>query len=126
MSTPSLPLLTAAYWYLWEQALNCMTIFGHAGHSIQTNTPFMLNEPCKPLRIECMRNYTVFNFLRFTIIIVYGLRRMFFVCMRRFTQNSNYGFLEFPYKHTAFESHCSVAPSYLLPFFLHYYVNCSS
>ena len=51
MSTPSLPLLTVANWYLWEQqALNCMTIFGHAGHSIQTNTPFMLNEPCKPLR----------------------------------------------------------------------------
>ena len=28
-----------------------MTIFGHAGHSIQTNTPFILNEPCKPLRM---------------------------------------------------------------------------
>jgi len=52
MSTPSLPLLTAANWYLWEQqALNSMTIFGHAGHSIQTNTPFILNEPCKPLRM---------------------------------------------------------------------------
>jgi hypothetical protein len=37
--------------------------------------------------------------------------------MRRFTQNSNYGFLEFPYNHTAFESHCSVAPSYLFPIF---------
>jgi len=52
MSTPSLPLLTAANWYLWEQqALNSMSIFGHAGHSIQTNTPFILNEPCKPLRM---------------------------------------------------------------------------
>ena len=52
MSTPSLPLLTAANWYLWEQqALNFMTIFGHAGHSIQTNNPFMLNGPCKPLRM---------------------------------------------------------------------------
>ena len=28
-----------------------MTIFGHAGHSIQTNTLFILNETCKPLRI---------------------------------------------------------------------------
>ena len=28
-----------------------MTIFGHAGHSIQTNIPFILNEPCKPLRM---------------------------------------------------------------------------
>ena len=26
-------------------------IFGHAGHSIQTNTHFILNEPCKPLRM---------------------------------------------------------------------------
>ena len=52
MSTPSLPLLTAANWYLCEQqALNSMTIFGHAGHSIQTNTPFILNEPCKLLRM---------------------------------------------------------------------------
>ena len=52
MSTPSLPLLTAANWYLWEQqALNSMTIFCHAGPSIQTDTPFMLNEPCKPLRM---------------------------------------------------------------------------
>ena len=52
MSTPSLPLLTAAHWYLWEQqALSSMTIFCHAGHSIQTNTPFTLNEPCKPLRM---------------------------------------------------------------------------
>ena len=50
MSTPSLPLLTAANWYIWEQqALNSMTIFGYAGHSIQTNTPFIFNEPCKPL-----------------------------------------------------------------------------
>ena len=52
MSTPSLPLLTAANTYLWgKQALNCMTIFGHIIHSIQTNTPFMLNKPCKPLRM---------------------------------------------------------------------------
>ena len=52
MSTPSLPLLTAANWYLWEQqAINSMTIFGHAGHSIQTNTALILNEPCKPLRM---------------------------------------------------------------------------
>ena len=52
MSTPSLPLLTATNWYLWEQqVLNSMTIFGHADHYIQTNTPFILNEPCKPLRM---------------------------------------------------------------------------
>ena len=52
MSTPSLPLLMAANCYLWEQqALNCMTIFGHASHSIQTNTSFMLDEPCKPLQM---------------------------------------------------------------------------
>jgi hypothetical protein len=52
MSTPSLPLRMAANWYLWEQqALNSMTIFGHAGHSIQADTPFMLNEPCKPLQM---------------------------------------------------------------------------
>ena len=50
-----------------------------------------------------MRNYTVCNFLRFTIIIVYGLRRTCFMCMRRFTQNANYGFLEFPYDHTTFK-----------------------
>ena len=36
--------------------------------------------------------------------------------MRRFTQNSNYGFLEFAHKYTAFESLCSVASSYHLPF----------
>jgi len=43
-----------------------------------------------------------FDFLRFTIIIVYSLRRMLFVCVRRFTQNSNYGVLEFAHKHTTF------------------------
>ena len=44
--------------------------------------------------VECMRNYRFFIFVLFTII-VYGLRRVFFVCVRRFTQNSYYGFLEF-------------------------------
>ena len=44
--------LKAANWYLWEQkTLNSMTIFCHAGHSIQTYTPFILNEPCNPLRM---------------------------------------------------------------------------
>ena len=28
-----------------------MTIFGHAGHSVRTNTPVVLNEPCKLRRM---------------------------------------------------------------------------
>ena len=46
MSTPSLPLLTAANWYLWEQqALNCMTIFCHGPWNDATDWP--LNNKAK-------------------------------------------------------------------------------
>ena len=66
--------------------------------------------------LECMRNYTVLNFIRFTIIIVYGLRRMFLCAcadLPKIQISVSWN------KHTAFESHCSSATSYLLPFSLH-------
>jgi len=52
-----------------------------------------------------MRNYTVFNFLRFTLYDYNRIRfaSYVFVSMRRFIQNSNHGFLEFPYDHTTFK-----------------------
>ena len=50
--TSTLPLLTSANWYQWEQlALNSISVYGHAGRAIQTNQPYTAVEPCKPLRI---------------------------------------------------------------------------
>ena len=50
--TSTLPLLTSANWYQWEQlALNSIPVYEHAGRAIQTNQPCTAVEPCKPMRI---------------------------------------------------------------------------
>ena len=49
----TLPLLTAANWYQWEQlALNSISVYGHAGRAIQINVPYVPKPPSKPSRIH--------------------------------------------------------------------------
>ena len=49
----TLPLLTVANWYQWEQlALNSITIFGNAGRAIQSNIPYVPVEPHVPINVR--------------------------------------------------------------------------
>jgi len=73
-----------------------------------------------------MRNNTVLIFLDFTIIIVHGSHRMFLVCMRRFTQIQISVSWNVAYNHTTFETQCSVASPYILPFILQRYIYMST
>ena len=112
--------MDSGFTYVTYECVRFVVFYGFNNRELGPKYPLLptISKHMEPYTctVECMRNYTVFNFIRFTIIIVYSLLRLFFVCMHRFTKYSNYDFLGFAYKHTAFESYCSVAFSYLLPF----------